>query len=70
MTTTCTGAHSIAAAKLCVSNNMFDNINDLTCLGRCCAKSYQILNVILEKKKEKLHIHIVFIIIIFQLYLK
>ena len=54
MTTTCTGAHGIAAAKLCVSKNMFDNINDLTCLGRCCAKSYQILNVILQKKKRKI----------------
>lgn len=29
----------MAAAKLRVSKNVFDSINDLTRLGRCCAKS-------------------------------
>lgn len=29
------GAHGIAAAKLCVSKNVLDKINDLTRLGRC-----------------------------------
>lgn len=33
------GAQGIAAAKLCVSKNVLDNINDLTLLGRCWAKS-------------------------------
>lgn len=31
---TYTGAHGIAAAKLLVSKNVFDRINDLTRLGR------------------------------------
>jgi hypothetical protein len=40
MMTTYTGAQGMAAAKLRVSRNVFDSINDLTRLGRCCAKSW------------------------------
>jgi hypothetical protein len=39
MMTTYTGAHGMADAKLRVSKKVFDSINDLTRLGRCCAKS-------------------------------